>query len=70
MLSFVIVCECCCIGRIPLDPSLAQCTEEGQSLAKVFPASPSNQAVRKVVDNLLAQLENRTSRITAEQKST
>jgi MinD superfamily P-loop ATPase len=58
------------LGRIPLDPSLAQCTEEGQSLAKVFPASPSNQAVRKVVDNLLAQLENRTSRITAEQKST
>lgn len=48
-----------CLGRIPLDPKLAQCTEEGQSLAKVFPTSATNQAVRTVVDNLVVQLESR-----------
>lgn len=41
------------LGRVPLDPRLAQSLEEGRSLRDVCPGTPTQTAVDSIVQKLL-----------------
>ncbi len=42
-------------GRVPLDPRLTQCVEEGKSFAEVYHDTPAQKAMTDIVDKLLVQ---------------
>lgn len=42
------------LGRIPLDPSLAMCSENGQSILKLLSTSNTSLHVKEVVEKILA----------------
>jgi MinD-like ATPase involved in chromosome partitioning or flagellar assembly len=44
------------LGRIPLDPRLARCSDEGQSFLQQYPATPTAQAYREIIHALMQNL--------------
>ena len=42
------------LGRVPLDPALAQCAENGQSILKEMSQSKTSNSISHVVDHILA----------------
>jgi Mrp family chromosome partitioning ATPase len=40
------------LGRVPLDPTLAACEDEGRAFVSHFPSSPSASALRTIVANV------------------
>lgn len=46
------------IGKIPIDPKLTECCENGLSFLDKFPESSSLQALDNFVDNLLSSHNN------------
>lgn len=49
------------LGRIPLDPRLTQCLEEGKSFVDTYRGTPTETAVASIVQNLLSQTEDRNN---------
>ncbi len=44
--------SCVCTGRIPLDPRLAECLEEGRSFVDAFTGSAAQKAMEDIVQRL------------------
>ena len=44
-------------GRIPLDPRLSQCLEEGNSYVGSFTGTPAQTALAGIVVKIIAELE-------------
>jgi hypothetical protein len=40
------------LGRIPLDPRLSECSDEGQPFVYKYPGSPAALELNKVVDRI------------------
>lgn len=47
------------LGSIPLDPRLAQCSDEGESIYNKHPDSPVTQAYKKIIEDLLTTVHTR-----------
>ena len=43
------------IGRLPLDPRLSECLEQGQSFVEKYPGSAAQQEMAKIVTKLPGQ---------------
>ncbi|XP_064394317.1 cytosolic Fe-S cluster assembly factor NUBP2 homolog isoform X2 [Halichondria panicea] len=53
--SLAKLCSVPFLGRVPLDPRLTQCVEEGKSFAEVYHDTPAQKAMTDIVDKLLVQ---------------
>ena len=56
-----LICSICIVvaaGRIPLDPRLTQCLEDGKSFVDTYPGTPTEAAVAGIVRNLLSETAN------------
>ncbi len=53
-------------GRIPLDPRLASCLEEGKSYVDTYMGAPAQTAMADIVQKILLKTENETARHTDE----
>eukprot|EP00053_Salpingoeca_punica_P024955 m.15248 g.15248 ORF g.15248 m.15248 type:complete len:330 (+) comp7348_c0_seq1:1225-2214(+) len=42
------------LGKVPIDPRLAGCSEQGQSFAVLFAGSPTQHAVQRIVEHVTA----------------
>lgn len=51
-------------GRIPLDPRLTQCLEEGKSYVDAYIGAPAQTAMADIVKKLLNQTESKDSDVT------
>ena len=49
------------LGRIPLDPRLTECLEEGKSYVDAYIGAPAQTAMADVVKKLLNKTESRDS---------
>ena len=51
--SLALECGVPFLGRVPLDPRLAQCLEEGRSFGSSYPGTPTQAAMENIVQRLL-----------------
>lgn len=51
-------CYFYCTGRIPLDPKMTQCLEEGKSYVDAYIGAPAQVAMADIVHKLLSKTEN------------
>ena len=50
-----------CSGRVPLDPRLTQCTEDGKSFVEAFHNAPAQKAMTDIVQKLLVSCSDSSS---------
>lgn len=46
------------LGRIPLDPRLSQCLEEGKSYVDNYIGTPAQTAIAEIVQKIVLTVEN------------
>jgi len=47
------------LGKIPLDPRLARCCDQGQSFLDEFPESPASIVYREIIEEIKAYVGSR-----------
>lgn len=43
-----------CVGRIPVDPRLAECLEKGKSYVEIYAGVPAQKAMADIVQKVLS----------------
>ena len=51
----------CLSGRVPVDPRLTQCLEEGRNYVEAFSGAPAQTSLAEIVSKIIIQLEGGTS---------
>lgn len=52
-------CKVPFLGRVPLDPSLTRCLEEGRNFVEAFPGSQTHTALASITQTLIQRCESR-----------
>lgn len=43
------------LGRVPVDPNLVRCTEEGRNFLDMFASSPVSEVYRNIISALVGE---------------
>ena len=59
ILAFQVLVYFTLLGRVPLDPSLTRCLEEGRNFVEAFPGSQTHTALASITQTLIQRCESR-----------